>query len=112
MALAEDGSVDEAETRRLRGRRLKDNRHAAFNFGPEREAWEGVFDDGVMGELNRRLLELPKAVRQDRRRWIIEQAVPELPLAGAGSLVDAIVDADATRARLRQAMAAVFDGTG
>ena len=103
-----DGAVDAVATSRLRVRRVKDNIHADFNFGPEREAWERVFDDETMCELNRRLFELPKSVRQDKRRWIIEQAVPNLPLAGAGSLADVLADADGARRRLKHAMAQAF----
>ncbi len=112
VAVDDDGDVDEAETARLRAARVKDNRHAAFDFGPQREAWESVFDDAAMGELNRRLMALPKAVRQNKRRWIIERTVPDLPLAGAGSLADTIADPDGARGRLKDAMAAAFDGVG
>ena len=108
VAIGNDGALDGAATARLRARRAKDNIHADFDFGPEREAWERVFDDKTMGELNRRLFELPKSVRQDKRRWIIDQAVPDLPIAGAGSLTDVLADADAARRRLKHAMAKAF----
>jgi hypothetical protein len=62
-----------------------------------------------MGELNRRLLALPKAQRQDRRRWIFERAVPDLPVAGAKpTLAEVLADADAIRARARRAMDEAF----
>jgi N-methylhydantoinase B len=109
VVIGEDEAVDEAATAKLRASRVKDNIRADFDFGPEREAWEAVFDDAVMSELNRRLLELPKSIRQDKRRWIIEQTVPDLPRAGAGLLVDVLSDADAARRRLKQAMARAFD---
>ena len=109
VVIGDDGSVDAAATKKLRARRVKDNVHADFNFGPEREAWERVFDDDTMCELNRRLFELPKSVRQDKRRWIIEQAVPNLPLAGAGLLADVLADADGARRRLKKAMAQAFE---
>jgi N-methylhydantoinase B len=108
VAIGNDGAVDEAATAKLRARRVKDNIGVDFDFGPEREAWERVFDDEIMGELNRRLFELPKSIRQDKRRWIIEQAVPEIPIAGTGSLADALADADAARRRLKHAMAQAF----
>ena len=61
-----------------------------------------------MCKLNRQLFELPKSTRQDKRRWIIEQAVPDLPLAGAGSLSEVLADADRSRRRLKQAMVQAF----
>ena len=109
VVIDNDGAFDAAATKKLRARRVKDNIHADFDFGPERETWERVFDDETMCELNRRLFELPKSVRQDKRRWIIEQAVPDLPRAGAGLLADVLADADGARRRLKQAMAEAFD---
>ncbi len=109
VVIGDDGAVAEAATAKCRVNRVKDNIRADFDFGPEREAWERIFDDETMCELNRRLFELPKSVRQDKRRWIIEQAVPDLPRAGAGLLTDVLADADAARRRLRHAMAQSFD---
>ncbi len=100
--------LDAAVTAKTRHNRVKTNLRADFDFGPEREAWERVFDDAVMTELNRKLYALPKAVRQRKRHRIIERAVPNLPMAGLGSLADAIGDADAARARLSRAMAEEF----
>ncbi len=57
-----------------------------------------------MSDLNQRLYALPKSVRHATRRRIIERAAPNLPKAGLGSLVDALRDADAVRARLKAAM--------
>jgi N-methylhydantoinase B len=108
VVIDDDGAVDEAATAECRANLVKDNNRADFDFGPEREAWERVFDDETMWELNRRLYELPKSVRQDKRRWIIEQAVPDLPRAGAGLLTDVLADADAARRRLRHAMTEAF----
>ncbi len=108
VAIGDSGALDVAATKKLRASRAKDNIHADFDFGPEREAWERVFDDDTMCDLNRRLLALPKSVRQDKRRWIIEQTVPDLPIAGAGSLDDVLADADAARQRLARAMAQAF----
>ena len=109
VVIGDDGAVAEAATAKCRVNRVKDNIRADFDFGPEREVWERIFDDETMCELNRRLFELPKSVRQDKRRWIIEQAVPDLPRAGAGLLTDVLADADAARQRLRHAMAQAFD---
>ncbi len=109
VAIDDHGAVDEAATAKIRARWVKGDIRADFDFGPEREAWERVFDDETMCELNRRLFELPKSIRQDKRRWIIERAVPDLPLAGKGSLADVLIDADGARRRLKQAMAQAFD---
>ena len=103
-----DWAIDAAATKRLRARRVKDNVRARFDFGPEREAWESVFDDATVSEINRRLFELPRSVRQERRRWIYMQAVPDLEAAGGKTVAEAIADPDAARARLRRAMADAF----
>jgi len=105
VVIADDGAVDEAATGTLRSRHRRDNRRADFDFGREREAWEEVFDDETMLALNRRLAELPKSVRYETRRRIFEAAVPNLPMAGTGSLAEAINDPDAARARLAKALA-------
>ena len=104
VGITKDGAVDAAKTERLRRSRVRDNVRADFDFGPEREAWEAVFDDATMGELNRRLYALPKSVRQERRRRVFEHAVPNIPAAGLGLLADVMRDPDAIRVRLRQAM--------
>lgn len=54
--------------------------------------------------LNRRLAELPKSVRYETRRRIFEAAVPNLPMAGTGSLAEAINNPNAARARLAEAL--------
>jgi hypothetical protein len=59
-----------------------------------------------MNDLNQRLYALPKSVRHATRRRVIERAAPNLPKAGLGSLADALADADAARARLREAILA------
>ena len=104
VAIDADGGVDVAATHRLREAHVPDNVHADFDFGPEREAWEAVFDDATMREINRRLYALPKSVRYDRRRRLFERAIPDLPIAGGTPLADVLKNADAVRARLRRAM--------
>ena len=106
VVIADDDTVNEAATAAARGTRVKKNVGADFDFGPEREAWERVFDDATMSDLNRRLYALPKSVRHATRRRVIERAAPNLPKAGLGSLADALSDADAARARLREAILA------
>ena len=109
VVLAKNGTVIEEKTRRLRAARIKDNVRADFDFGPEREAWEAVFDDATMGDLNNRLYALPKSIRQAVRRRIFDHAVPDLPIAGEGtSLAKVMADPDAIRARLADVMEDVF----
>ena len=60
---------------RLRAARPRHKASADFDFGPEREAWEAVFDDATMSRLNRALAKLPKSVRQDVRRQRISHQV-------------------------------------
>ena len=100
--------VDPTATRTTRGSRTRPNAGTDFDFGPERVAWERVFDDCTMQALNRGLFELPKALRQTVRRRIIEEAVPDLPRAGYGRLDEVLADADAVRERLRAAMRHAF----
>ena len=100
--------VDDAATRAARASRARPNVGTDFDFGPERIAWERVFDDPTMLALNRGLFALPKALRQKVRRRIIEEAVPDLPRAGHGRLDDVLADADAVRERLRAAMSRAF----
>ena len=104
-----DGGVDEDATAELRSRRIKDNVHADFDFGPEREAWESVFDDATMNALNARLFALPVSERSRVRARIFTDAIPDLPRCGDGrSVTDVITDPDAVRARLQSAIADAF----
>ena len=100
--------VDEEATRGARSSRVRPNVGTDFDFGPERVAWERVFDDSTMQALNRGLFTLPKALRQTVRRRIIGEAVPDLPRAGYGRLDEVLADADAARERLKAAMRRAF----
>ena len=104
VLLHDDGTVDADATRKARQSRVRQNVRADFDFGPEREAWEAVFDDATMEDLNRRLYALPKSIRFDRRRQVFATAVPDLPRPGAAPLTEVLADADAVRARLSVAM--------
>ena len=104
--------VDGAATRHLRASRVRQNVGSDFDFGPEREAWERVFDDDIMLELNRGLYALPKSARKATRLKIFSAAVPDLPRAGAGSLAAVLGDPDEIRARLKAAMALAFPNGG
>jgi N-methylhydantoinase B len=105
VVVTEPGAVDEGATARRRAAQVRDNIRADFDFGPEREAWEAVFDDQTLCDLNRRLYALPKSQRQEKRRAVFEHAVPELAREGVLSLAEALADPDAVRARLAHAMA-------
>ena len=105
VAITAKGAIDADATRRLRAVRVKDNVRAGFDFGPEREAWEAVFDDATMGEINRRLMALPRSSRWETRRRLFTRAVPDMPLAGDKPfLVQVLADPDAIRARLFRVM--------
>ena len=109
VVLSPDGlEVDAEATRAVRLGRERANVGTDFDFGPERVAWERVFDDPTMLALNRGLFALPKALRQKVRRRIIDEAIPDLPRAGHGRLDDVLADADAVRDRLRAAMSRAF----
>ncbi len=108
VVLTDALGVDAAATRGARASRARPNVGTDFDFGPERVAWERVFDDPTMLALNRGLFALPKAVRQKVRRKIFEEAVPDLPRAGYGRLDEALADADAVRERLKAAMRRAF----
>ena len=53
VVVSEQGAVNQAATVRRRAARVKDNIRAAFDFGPEREAWEAVFDDPFRFDVGR-----------------------------------------------------------
>lgn len=98
------GAIDDTETARLRENRAP---RPAFDFGPEREAWEAVFDDASMCELSRRLLTLPASIRTRLRTDIIARIVPGLDTVAKTGLPALIDDVDAQRARLAEEIAAL-----
>ncbi len=105
VALREDGSLDREATEALRRGRVRENLGTDFDFGPDREAWEAVFDDATMLDLNRRLFALPRSTRIATRRRVFREAVPDLWDRPGIPLAEAIGEADAARARLKQVMA-------
>jgi N-methylhydantoinase B len=94
-------AVDEAATRAERGA-IAAARGALpqFSFGPEREAWEAVFDDAAMARLNTLLMRIGTHARGERRRAIFEAVIPELAQAGAIPLDRLVGDIATARARL------------
>jgi N-methylhydantoinase B len=106
--VATNKGLNRQATEKFRTTRVRQNVRAEFDFGSEREAWERVFDDATLLELNRQLMTLPRSQRFDKRHWIFEQVVPDMPAAGMGRVAAAIGDPDEARARLADAMAKVF----
>jgi N-methylhydantoinase B len=79
----------------------------AFSFGPEREAWEAVFDDAAMLRLNAALMRIGAHARSERRRALFEAVIPGLPRAGAVPLDELVGDIPAARARLAREIEAL-----
>ncbi|MGN6768729.1 MAG: hydantoinase B/oxoprolinase family protein [Rhizobiaceae bacterium] len=101
VVIRED-SVDMAATEATRSRREQLPRNEQFDFGPDREAWEAVFDDAAMHDINTRLYALPKSRRQMLRRTLFETVVPGLANGHSGSLSELLHPTDDTRRRLRR----------
>lgn len=92
-----NGAVDESASADARAQRPE---RPAFGFGPERTAWERVFDDAAMGELVRRLLALPQSLRTAERQRIMAEVVPDLASVGTVGLAALIDDPERQRAVL------------
>lgn len=106
VALAADGTVDAAATERLRADRAP---RPPFDFGPEREAWEQVFDDASMCELSRRLLKLPASTRARTRSEIVARIVPGIAEVAKTGLAALVADVEEQRRRLAAEIAALPD---
>jgi N-methylhydantoinase B len=107
VVLAGD-TVDEAATARLRARIAAERGPVpSVAFGPERDAWEAVFDDATMLRLNALLMRIGAHARAERRRALIEQVVPGLSRAGTAPLHEIVGDTAAARKRLLHAIAAL-----
>jgi N-methylhydantoinase B len=102
------GLVDGEATATSRAARPPPDDSRKFDFGAERRAWEAVFDDATMLDLNRRLGALPKPQRQPARRRIFDAVAPELGLRQPIRFAEAFADPAPARARLAAAMAAVL----
>jgi N-methylhydantoinase B len=99
-------AVDAAATARLRARMAEVRGPLKkVEFGPERDAWEAVFDDASMTRLNGLLMGMGAHARSDRRRALFEEVVPDLPRAGSAPLHEIIGDTHAARERLHKAIA-------
>lgn len=71
------GEVDDDATAATRAAR--EPSALAIAFGPEREAWDAVFDAATMDRFNAHLLALPLSKRQRLRRDALEAALARLP---------------------------------
>jgi N-methylhydantoinase B len=103
------GAIDEATTRDLRA---APRRRPAIDFGPERTAWEEVFDDASMTELAALLLRWPAALRTKLRQRLFGEVVPALDQIGHRPMAAVLGDPAEARQRLQQAMKRVRTGAG
>ncbi|WP_210485646.1 hydantoinase B/oxoprolinase family protein [Microvirga antarctica] len=114
-----DEELDRGATTALRAT-LRTDRGAvpAFDFGPERSAWDAVFDDATMTDINALLMRLGSNARPQRRRELFERVVPRLPQVGLLPMHEAIGDipeaqarAQAELARLRSEIESIHAGS-
>ena len=87
------------------GIRMLDGALKDFDFGPERETWDAVFDDATMQRLNVALMQLGVAARSQRRREIFERVIPALTAGAIESIDRAVGDIAAARRRLAEEIA-------
>ncbi len=100
-----DGTVDLAATEALRATRQTERAPLKrFDFGPEREAWEAVFDDAFMNVCNALLMQLSPDLRAGRRRQVFDHVLPRLAELGREPLPAIIGDVGAARARAAEAL--------
>jgi N-methylhydantoinase B len=72
-----DGAVDEVATETLRGRRRGNAERRHFGFGPEREAFERIWDKDAYAALTAILAELPVHWRHFVKRRLMETVTAE-----------------------------------
>jgi len=103
-----EGYADFAASAALRNT-LKRERGALpqFDFGPEREAWDAVFDDATMMHLNAALMRLAPHLRSQRRQAIFNRVLPRLGEVGPVPMQEVIGDVAAARARLAEEVTAL-----
>ena len=99
------GSIDADATAALRRQRPVESNELAFDFGPERAAWDEVFTDDRMFALNRLLLETPTSVRQSVRQEVYYRVVPNLEDPKKLAANELITDATRQGARLDREIA-------
>ena len=105
VAIAEDGSVAASETATLRSAARPQREAGLFWHSADREAWEKVFDDQSMTQLNQALYAQPKTARLKLRRSFFESVVPDINRDGRPPLAQIMADAASIRIGLREALA-------
>lgn len=104
-----DGRIDARQTATLRAQHSNEA-PAQFTFAAERSAWESVFTDARMSELNKRLYALPKVLRHEVRTRVFEAAVPGISAPARPPLTELIPDFAAAAARFDRALAELAAG--
>ena len=91
--VVQDGNIQKSRTREMREKkRCLKSENQTYNFGPERDAWEQVFDDNNMCELNSLLMQLGTSVRSKRRADIFYAVMPNLAEFSSSDLGSLIGD--------------------
>ena len=98
--VVESGRLDLQATQALRASRRTPR--PAFDFGPERAAWESVFDDEIATEFASRLLLRSPPRRIELKRQIVEAVVPGIADVGARGMASLFPDPGAQRRKLVQ----------
>jgi len=94
------GRIDEAATdARRREMRATRTAYSDFDFGPERRAWDAVFDDANMLRLNALLMQLSTNQRINRRTKIFMTVIPGLSKAGVVPLDEIVGNVAAAHKR-------------
>ncbi|WP_323039148.1 hydantoinase B/oxoprolinase family protein [Gemmobacter sp.] len=110
VALAADGTVDATATAALRAAPRAPA--PAFAFGAERTAWEGLFTDAAVTEMNALLARLPMGARQKRRAAIYAAVLDGVPRAGTTPMADQIAAAGNAPERLAAELARLRQDAG
>ncbi len=100
-----DGAADPEASAALRAR-LTAGRgpRPAFDFGPEREAWEAVFDDAAMCEMAALLIGLGPSRASERRLELFMRIAPGLARGATTPMAERLGDPAEARARLAREM--------
>lgn len=105
VVLDDAGTVDATATAALRAGAAE--QPGNFRFGNEREAWDSIFDDEAVTELNRLLRQLPMGARQKRRAAIYDSVLGGVPRAGTQPIAGRIKEAGDCAGRLAAVLAAL-----
>ena len=73
-----------------------------FDFGPERAAWEQIFDDETATDFALRLQQLPATGRQSARQAIIAEVLPKLKELDTYGLAGVVDDPIAQKVHLKR----------